>query len=116
MKTIKTIAKLLIALTAIAGAVYVVATYGDKIVAWAKKLMESCPCKCKPAAEADTAPAEEEAPAKEAPVEEAPVEEAPVEEAPVEEAPAEEIPAEEAPVEYPLGEDAVVAAEEDFEN
>ena len=111
MKTIKTIAKLLIALTAIAGAVYVVATYGDKIVAWAKKLMESCPCKCKPAAEADTAPAEEEAPA-----EEASAEEAPVEEAPVEEAPAEEIPAEEAPVEYPLGEDAVVAAEEDFEN
>lgn len=106
MKTIKAIAKLLIALTAIAGAVYVVATYGDKIVAWAKKLMESCPCKCKPAAEADTAPAEEEAPAEEAPAEEAPVEEAPVE----------EIPAEEAPVEYPVGEDAVVAAEEDFEN
>ena len=106
MKTIKAIAKLLIALTAIAGAVYVVATYGDKIVAWAKKLMESCPCKCKPAAEADTAPAEEEAPA----------EEAPVEEAPVEEAPAEEVPAEEAPVEDPVGEDAVVADEEDFEN
>ena len=106
MKTIKAIAKLLITLTAIAGAVYVVATYGDKIVAWAKKLMESCPCKCKPAAEADTAPAEEEAPA----------EEAPVEEAPVEEAPAEEVPAEEAPVEDPVGEDAVVADEEDFEN
>ena len=106
MKTLKAIVKLFVALAAIAGAVYVVATYGDKIVAWAKKLLESCPCKCKPAAEADTAPAEEEASA----------EEAPVEEAPVEEAPAEEIPAEEAPVEYPLGEDAVVAAEEDFEN
>lgn len=101
MKTIKTIGKLLIALTAIAGAVYVVATYGDKIVAWAKKLMESCPCKCKPEVEADEAPAEEEAP---------------VEEAPVVEAPVEEIPAEEAPVEDPVGEDAVVAAEEDFEN
>ena len=86
MKTLKAIVKLFVALAAIAGAVYVVATYGDKIVAWAKKLLESCPCKCKPAAEADTAPAEEEA------------------------------SAEEAPVEYPLGEDAVVAAEEDFEN
>ena len=40
----KTVLKLLTALAAIAGAVYVVATYGDKIVAWAKKILASCPC------------------------------------------------------------------------
>ena len=33
--------KVLSALAAIAGVVYVIAAYGDKIVAWAKKL---CPC------------------------------------------------------------------------
>ena len=40
----KTVFKLLTALAAIAGAVYVIATYGDKIVAWAKKVLASCPC------------------------------------------------------------------------
>lgn len=40
----KTVLKLLTALAAIAGAVYVIATYGDKIVAWAKKILASCPC------------------------------------------------------------------------
>lgn len=40
----KTVFKLLTALAAIAGAVYVIATYGDKIVAWAKKILASCPC------------------------------------------------------------------------
>ena len=34
----KTALKILSALAAIAGIVYVVATYGDQIVAWAKKL------------------------------------------------------------------------------
>ena len=36
-------------LAAIAGAVYVIATYGDKIVAWAKKVLgccELCACDC----------------------------------------------------------------------
>ncbi len=42
MKTFNLIAKILLALAAIAGAVYVVATYGDKIVAWAKNLLRSC--------------------------------------------------------------------------
>ena len=32
------------ALAAIAGIVYVAATYGDRIVAWAKKILASCPC------------------------------------------------------------------------
>ncbi|MDD5953646.1 MAG: hypothetical protein PUD38_00415 [Firmicutes bacterium] len=81
----KTILKVLSALAAIAGAVYVIATYGDKIVAWAKKIMASCPCcseacKCACESESDT-----EAPAEEAPAEEVPAEEAPAEEAPVEE-------------------------------
>lgn len=51
MKAFNTILKLLTALAAIAGAVYIVATYGEKIVAWAKELwakMPQCPC-CKEA-------------------------------------------------------------------
>ena len=46
MKTVNTIIKIVAALAAVAGAVYLIATYGDKIVAWAKKLLDSCPCKC----------------------------------------------------------------------
>jgi hypothetical protein len=43
----KTVLKLLTALAAIAGAVYVIATYGDKIVAWAKKVWAAMPkCSC----------------------------------------------------------------------
>ena len=77
MKIVSTSIKLLVALAAVAGAVYVAATYGDKIVAWCKKMIN---CKCCCAAEAEI-------------VEEAAVEEAPAEEAAVEEAPAEEAPA-----------------------
>ena len=44
MKAFKVIAKIVVALAAIAGIVYVVATYGDRIVAWARKLLNSCPC------------------------------------------------------------------------
>lgn len=44
MKTAKFIAKIVVALAAIAGAVYVVATYGEQIVAWCKKLLASLPC------------------------------------------------------------------------
>ena len=40
----KVVLKILTALAAIAGTVYVIATYGDKIVAWAKKLLGCCPC------------------------------------------------------------------------
>lgn len=46
MKVFSTVVKLLVALAAIAGAVYVAATYGDKIVAWCKKLLNSCSCCC----------------------------------------------------------------------
>ena len=44
MKVFTIIVKILAALAAIAGIVYVIATYGDKIVAWAKKLLGGCPC------------------------------------------------------------------------
>ena len=44
MKTAKLIAKIAVALAAVAGVVYVVATYGEQIVAWCKKLLASLPC------------------------------------------------------------------------
>lgn len=50
MKAFTVIAKVVAALAAIAGIVYVIATYGDKIVAWAKNLLgkgcccEDCEC------------------------------------------------------------------------
>ena len=47
MKTAKLIAKIAVALAAVAGAVYVVATYGEQIVAWCKKVLASLPCPCK---------------------------------------------------------------------
>ena len=54
MKIFATIAKVVTALAAVAGAVYIIATYGDKIVAWAKNLLgrfcccddECCTCEC----------------------------------------------------------------------
>lgn len=46
MKIAKLIAKIVVALAAIAGAVYVIATYGNQIVAWCKKVLASLPC-CK---------------------------------------------------------------------
>ena len=92
MKIFTNIVKALVALAAVAGAVYAVATYGDKIVAWAKKLMNGCPCK-------DAEPVAEEVPAEEPAEEEVPAEEVPAEEAPAEEAPAEEpTPVDDAPV------------------
>ena len=80
----KTAMKILSALAAVVGVVYVVATYGDKIVQWAKNLLASCPfCNdCEVVEEefvAEEPVAEEAAPAEEAPAEEAPVEEAEVE-------------------------------------
>ena len=83
MKTTKIIANILVTLAAIAGAVYVIATYGEQIAAWCKKLLASLPCCCNDV-EVEFA-AEDEA---EAVVEEA-AEEAPAEEV-AEEAAAEE--------------------------
>lgn len=53
MKTFGIIAKIVVALAAVAGAVYVVATYGDKIVAWAKNLINSRKCCCEGECECD---------------------------------------------------------------
>ena len=76
MKIVSTVIKLLVALAAVAGAVYVAATYGDKIVAWCKKMI-NCKCCCEAEAEIVEEAAAEEAPAEEAAVEEVPAEEAP---------------------------------------
>lgn len=40
MKTFSLIMKILAALLAVAGVVFLVATYGDKIVAWFKKILQ----------------------------------------------------------------------------
>lgn len=45
MKTISNILKILAVLAIIAGIIYVVINYGDKIVAWFKKVLHICPCK-----------------------------------------------------------------------
>ena len=94
MKAFSVIAKIIGALVLIAGAVYVVATYGDKIVAWAKSLI---PCKCyKDEAEETTEEAAEEA--AEA----------------VEEAVEEVVEAVEEAVEAPAAEEVPTAEENDF--
>ena len=80
----KTAIKILTALAAIVGTVYVIATYGEKIVAWAKNLLASCPC-CKGECEiveedfVTEEPAAEEVAAEEPVTEEVPVEENEVE-------------------------------------
>lgn len=83
MKLFNTIVKLLTALATLAGIIYILATYGEQIVAWAKKTLAALPkCPCcedgeievepvveeEAAEEAEAAPAEEEAATEEAPV------------------------------------------------
>ena len=91
MKTMNVVLRILAAVAAVAGTIYIVATYGEKIVAWAKKVWANMPCPCcekeeAPAAPAEEAPAAEEAP----PAEEVPVEEPVAEEVVVEEPVADE--------------------------
>jgi len=76
MKTLNAIVKVLTALAAVAGAVYLVAAYGDKIVAWAKRVIGCCPWDEGMEEEAPAAP---EAPAEEAPAAEEPKAEEPAE-------------------------------------
>lgn len=62
MKNWTVIVKILAALAAVAGIIYVIAAYGDKIVAWAKKLLgcnpcADCDCECE---ECDCIEAEDE--------------------------------------------------------
>ena len=104
MKNAALIAKILTALAALVGVAYIIATYGEQIVAWAKKLLASCPCQCD-AEDCADCECELDCPAEEVVAEE----EAPVEET-VEEV-VEEV-AEEAPV---VEETAPVAEEADFE-
>ncbi len=107
MKLVTNLLKILTALAAIAGVIYIIATYGDKIVAWAKKLLASCPCKCNVEDCADCE-CECECPCEEPAAEEAPVAE---EAAPAEEAPVEEVVIEE----VVIAETEPVADEADFE-
>lgn len=116
MNKFNTFLKVISALAAVVGAVYIVATYGDKIVAWAKRLLG---CDSTPIATFHYTSDEvkkENQPAAEAPAaEEKAEEDAPVTEETAE-APAaaetEEAAAPEAPV---VEEGTPVADEEDFE-
>lgn len=96
----KTAMKILTALAAVVGVVYVVATYGDKIVQWAKNLLASCPF-----CNNDCEVVEEELVAEEPAAEEVVAAE------PV----AEEAPAEEPEVEIVVESNEPVAEEADFE-
>ena len=100
----KNIVKILTALATVAGAVYIIATYGEQIVAWAKQLWAKMP-KCPSCEEAEIVEevVEEAAENAEETVEEAAAEEVPVEEAVEEPAP-----------EVIVAEGEPVAAEEDF--
>lgn len=76
MKAFRVIVKILTALAAVAGAVYLLATYGEQIVQWSKKVLASMPsCPVKGAAEEENedevpVPASEEAAGAEEPKEE----------------------------------------------
>lgn len=101
MKIAAVIAKILAALATVVGAIYLLATYGEQIVAWCKKVMASLP-------EITFENDEEEPEAEEETVEET-VEAPAVEEEVIEEVVVEEVPVEEVPVE-----NEVVADEADF--
>ena len=97
MKAMNTIIKILTALATIAGIVYIVATYGEQIVAWCKKTLENLP-KCPKCEEAEDADIEVEITVEE----------------PAEEVPAEEAPAAEADFAHEAAEAEPVAEEHDF--
>ena len=103
-----TIVKIVTALAAAIGAIYIIATYGDKLVEWAKGIMNCCHCKS--TMNVPTAPAEDfvtEQTAQEAPA---------ASEEPAEEPVAAEEAAAEESAEAVLSDDAIpVADEEDFE-
>ena len=46
MKTATVILKILAAIATVAGVVYLVATYGDQVVAWFKRLLGKDVCEC----------------------------------------------------------------------
>ena len=97
----KNIVKILTALAAVAGTIYIIATYGEQIVSWAKKIWSKMPqCPGCEEAEVVDAVAEETVEAAEEPA--------------AEEAEAEEVPVEEAAPEILVADNEPVAAEEDF--
>ena len=98
----KNIIKILTALAAVAGAIYLIATYGEKIVAWAKKMWNAMP-KCPNCEEAETVEEFVEEPAVET-----------AEEPAAEEIPVEEVPAEEPAPEIIVADHEPVAEETDF--
>lgn len=75
MKVFSAIVKICVALAAVAGAAYLLATYGDKIVAWAKKLCSGC-CKAEEVCDAECVEEAVEESVEEPTEEPAPVEEA----------------------------------------
>lgn len=95
----KNIVKILTALAAVAGAIYMIATYGEQIVAWAKKLWNAMP-KCPNCEEAEVVEEFEEpiTVSEDVPTEEPAAEEIPVEVATAEEPAPEVIVAEHEPV------------------
>ena len=99
----KNVIKILTALATIAGFIYIIATFGELIVAWAKKLLKAMP-QC-PAVEETETVVDVTEEAVEETAEEAPAEEAAVE---VEE------PAEEPAPEGVVAENEPVAEEADF--
>ena len=101
MKAMNTIVKILTALATVAGIVYIVATYGEQIVAWAKKMLNALP-KCPACEEAE-------------PEVEVEIEvEAAAEEVAAEEPAAEEVAVEEPAPEVVVAENEPVAEEADF--
>ena len=76
MKTLKNVMKVLVALAAVAGAVYALSVYGDKIAAWCRNIIAKITGK---ACETEEVPAEP-APAAEEPSAEVPAAEAAAEE------------------------------------
>lgn len=106
MNKFSTLMKILSALAAVVGAVYIIATYGDKIVAWAKQLMG---CNAKPIASFHYTAAEDCTEEKTEPAEETAEAATAAEEAP-------EAPAAESALEAPAADESTpVANEEDFE-
>ena len=100
MKALNTIVKILTALATVAGIVYIIATYGEQIVAWAKKTLAAlpkCPC-CEEAEPEVEVEIEVEAAAEEVTAEE----------------PAEEVAVEEPAPEVVVSENEPVAEETDF--
>lgn len=100
MKAMNIVIKILTALAAVAGIIYIVATYGEQIVAWAKKMLNALP-KCPACEEAEV-------------VEEAEVEVEPAAEEVAAEEPAEEVAVEEPAPEVVVTENEPVADEADF--